>query len=54
LAILVLELEPMVVRLFRPPKLAGVHGDRWTVHFASLGDSITSSTRIRLSVHTPV
>jgi hypothetical protein len=20
-----------VVRLFRPPKLAGVHGDRWTV-----------------------
>jgi hypothetical protein len=31
LAILVLELEDMVVRLFRPPKLAGVHGDRWTV-----------------------
>ena len=31
LAILVLELEGMVVRLFRPPKLAGVHGDRWTV-----------------------
>jgi hypothetical protein len=31
LAILVLELEDIVVRLFRPPKLAGVHGDRWTV-----------------------
>ncbi len=31
LAMLVLELEDMVVRLFRPPKLAGVHGDRWTV-----------------------
>ena len=27
LAILVLELEGMMVRLFRPPKL-GVHGDR--------------------------
>jgi hypothetical protein len=33
LAILVLELEDMVVRLVRPPKLAGVHGDRWTVRF---------------------
>jgi hypothetical protein len=31
LAILVLELEDMVVRLVRPPKLAGVHGYRWTV-----------------------
>jgi hypothetical protein len=31
LAILVLELEDMVVRLFRPPKLDGVRGDRWTV-----------------------
>jgi hypothetical protein len=31
LAILVLELEAMVVRLVRPLKLAGVHGDRWTV-----------------------
>jgi hypothetical protein len=31
LAILLLELEDMVVRLLRPPKLAGVHGDRWTV-----------------------
>ncbi|MEA3140187.1 MAG: hypothetical protein QOK23_2356, partial [Gammaproteobacteria bacterium] len=30
LAILVLELEAMVVRLVRPLKLAGVHGDRWT------------------------
>ena len=31
LAILVLELEAMVVRLVRPLKLAGGHGDRWTV-----------------------
>src|SRR5580765_1126682 len=31
LAILVLELEDIVVRLVRPPKLADVHGDRWTV-----------------------
>jgi len=31
LAILALELEDMAVRLVRPPKLAGVHGDRWTV-----------------------
>ena len=31
LAILALELEDIVVRLFRPLKLAGVHGDRWTV-----------------------
>jgi hypothetical protein len=31
LAILVLELEDMMVRLFRSPKLAGVHGYRWTV-----------------------
>ena len=31
LAILVLELEDMVVRLVRPPKLAGFHGSRWTV-----------------------
>jgi hypothetical protein len=35
LAILVLELEDMVVRLFRPPKLASVRGDRWTVRWAS-------------------
>lgn len=31
LAILVLELEDMVVRLVRRPKLAGVHGYRWAV-----------------------
>jgi hypothetical protein len=31
LAILVLELEDMVVRLVRPPKFAGVDGYRWTV-----------------------
>ena len=31
LPILVLELEDMVVRLVRSPKLARVHGDRWTV-----------------------
>jgi hypothetical protein len=31
LAILMLELEDMVVRLVRRPKLAGVHGYRWTV-----------------------
>jgi hypothetical protein len=37
LAILVLELEAMVVRLFRPFKLAGVDVDRWTVR---LGISI--------------
>jgi len=37
LAILVLELEDMAVRLVRRPKLAGVHGDRWTVR---LGISI--------------
>jgi len=30
LAILVLELEDMVVRLVRSLKLAGVHGYRWT------------------------
>jgi hypothetical protein len=37
LAILVLELEAMVVRLFRPLKFAGVDRDRWTVR---LGISI--------------
>jgi hypothetical protein len=36
LAILVLQLEDMVVRLVRPPKLAGVHGDRWTVRSPGL------------------
>jgi hypothetical protein len=35
LAIPVLELEDMVVRLFRPSKLTGVHGDRWTFAWAS-------------------
>ena len=39
LAILVLELEDMVVRLVRRPKLAGVRGYRWTVR---LGISVTS------------
>src|SRR5215471_188299 len=37
LAILVLELEDMVVRLVRPPKLASVHGYRWTVRLGYLG-----------------
>src|SRR5882672_389746 len=37
LAILVLELEDMVVRLVCPPKLAGVHGDRWTVRTSGFG-----------------
>src|SRR5258708_1185827 len=44
LAILVLELEDMVVRLVRPPKLAGVHGDRWTVR---LGISVARILRKR-------
>jgi hypothetical protein len=34
LAILVLELEDMVVRLVRPAKLVDVHGDRSTVHMS--------------------
>ena len=42
LAILVLELEDMVVRLVRLPKLAGVHGDRWTVR---LGISVARILR---------
>ena len=37
LAILVLELEDMVVRLVRPPKLAGFHGSRWTVRLGAAG-----------------
>jgi hypothetical protein len=37
LAILVLELEDMVVRLVRPPKLVNVHGDRWTVRMSGFG-----------------
>ena len=44
LAILVLELEDMVVRLVRPPKLAGVHGYRWTVR---LGISVARIQRKR-------
>ena len=44
LAILVLELEDMVVRLVCPPKLAGVHGDRWTVR---LGISVARIERKR-------
>jgi len=42
LAILALELEDMMVRLFRPPKLAGVHGDRWIVR---LGISVAPLVR---------
>src|ERR1700730_1573790 len=37
LAILVLELEDMVVRLVRTPKLVNVHGDRWTVRMSGFG-----------------
>jgi hypothetical protein len=44
LAILVLELEDMVVRLVGPPKLAGVHGYRWTVR--SGVSRLTSRRRI--------
>jgi hypothetical protein len=32
-----LELEDMVVRLVRPPKLVNVHGDHWTVRMSGLG-----------------
>src|SRR3981189_1008639 len=35
LAMLVRELEAIVVRLFRPLKLAGVHGDPWTVRLGT-------------------
>ena len=38
LAILVLELEDIVVRLVRPPKLVNVHGDRWTVRMSGFVD----------------
>ena len=44
LAILALELEDMVVRLVRPPKLVNVHGDRWTVR---LGISVAHILRKR-------
>ncbi len=47
LAILVLELEDMVVRLVRPPKLADVHGDRWT---ARLGISVARIQRKRVEL----
>src|ERR1700739_3111736 len=59
LAILVLELEDMVVRLVCPPKLVRVHGDRWTVRMlmrsrwrasasrpAAAGDSSRSRRRM--------
>jgi hypothetical protein len=39
LAILVLELEDMVVRLVRPSKLVNVHGDRWTVRMSGFGSA---------------
>jgi hypothetical protein len=44
LAILVLEFEDMMVRLVRPHRLAGVHGDRWT---ARLGISVARILRKR-------
>jgi hypothetical protein len=44
LAILVLELEDMVVRLVRPPKLAGVHGYRWTVRLGISLEVIASAS----------
>jgi hypothetical protein len=44
LATLVLELEDIVVRMVRPLKLAGVHGDRWTVR---LGISVARILRKR-------
>jgi hypothetical protein len=47
LAILVLELEAMVVRLFRPLKLAGVHGDRWTVRLGISIDVRCPAWRLR-------
>jgi hypothetical protein len=45
LAILVLELEAMVVRLFRPRKVAGVHGDCWTVRLAWVAPADTLMLR---------
>ena len=38
LAILLLELEDIVVLLVRPLKLAGVHGDRWTTRLGMPDD----------------
>jgi hypothetical protein len=46
LAILVLELEDMLVRLFRPPKFAGVHGYRWTVRLGISVDVRCSADEI--------
>jgi hypothetical protein len=43
----VLELEAMVVRLVRPPKLAGVHGDRWTVRLGISIDVRCPAWRLR-------
>jgi hypothetical protein len=47
LAILVLELEAMVIRLVRPLKLAGVHGDRWTVRLVFQIDVRCHAWRLR-------
>ena len=41
LAILVLELEDMVVRLVRRPKVVSVHGYRWTVRLSEFGTKRT-------------
>jgi hypothetical protein len=46
LAILVLELEDMVVRLVRPPKLVNVHGDRWTVRMSGFGKILLQKSKI--------
>src|SRR3981081_3281092 len=46
LAILALELEDMVVRLVRPPKLAGVHGYRWTVRLGISVDVKCPASRL--------
>ena len=46
LAILVLELEDMVVRLVRPPKLADVHGYRWTVRLGISVDVKCPASRL--------
>ena len=46
LAILALELEDMVVRLVRPPKLTGVHGYRWTVRLGISVDVKCPASRL--------
>jgi hypothetical protein len=43
-----LELEDMVVRLVRPPKLAGVHGYRWTVRLGISVDVKCQAWRARI------